>query len=409
MKTMNRKKRKTGHPCHWVFLSIFFLLSAALPVLQAASQATEGKPAIQKLPRDKLPQFSDDLDLARLSPAIQSSLAYYEKLPDSREFEFAGQTYRSGELKTGLSEFLAFLAENPAQTALNKWISRHFHVYAVTRNDQPGGMLYTGYYIPVLNGSRDRTDKYQYPVYSRPSDLVTFKPADFCEDCPQAPVVGRCADGEVVPYYSRQTIESRPVLEKTAAPIVWVDDPVDLFFLHVQGSGIVRLPSGERINVHYTISNGHPYKSIGRYLIHKGEIARKDLTMQSLRRYLENHPEKQAAIFAHNPRYVFFKEAPGGPAGCLGVELTPGRSIAMDQSVYPRGALAFIQTEKPVLDQSGEVKQWQSFSRFVLNQDTGDAIRGIDRVDIFWGGGRYAEAAAGRLKHPGKLYILLPK
>ncbi|MDZ7831367.1 MAG: MltA domain-containing protein [Desulfobacterales bacterium] len=390
-------------------MSIFFLLSAVLPVLPAVSQATAGQADIQKLSRDKLPRFSDDLDLARLSPAIQSSLAYYEKLPDSREFEFAGQTYRSGELKAGLSGFLAFLAETPAQTALNKWITRHFHVYAVTRNNKPGGMLYTGYYIPVLNGSRDKTDKYRYPVYPRPSDLVTFKPSDFCKTCPQTPVVGRCADGGVVPYYTRQTIESRPVLKKTAAPIVWVDDPVDLFFLHVQGSGIVRLPSGERINVHYTASNGHPYKSIGRYLIHKGKIARKNLTMQSLRRYLENHPEKQAAIFAHNPRYVFFKEAPGGPAGCLDVELTPGRSIAMDQSVYPRGTLAFIQTEKPVLDQSGKVKKWQPFSRFVLNQDTGDAIRGIGRVDIFWGGGHYAETAAGRLKHPGKLFILLPK
>jgi len=406
---MNRKNRKIGYLCPWVFVSLCFILSAALPVLPAASQATAGQTAIQKLPRDKLPRFVDDLDLARLSPAIQSSLAYYERLPDSREFEFAGQTYRSGELKDRLSEFLIFLAETPAQTALNKWITRHFHVYAVTRNNKPGGMLYTGYYIPVLNGSRDKTDKYRYPVYPRPSDLVTFKPSDFCKTCPQTPVVGRCTEGGVVPYYTRQIIESRPVLEKTAAPIVWVDDPVDLFFLHVQGSGIVRLPSGERINVHYTASNGHPYKSIGRYLIHKGKIARKNLTMQSLRRYLENHPEKQAAIFAHNPRYVFFREAPGGPTGCLDVELTPGRSIAMDQSVYPRGALAFIHTEKPVLDQSGKVKKWQPFSRFVLNQDTGDAIRGISRVDIFWGGGHYAETAAGRLKHPGKLFVLLPR
>ncbi|HMA85931.1 MAG TPA: hypothetical protein VKN73_09525, partial [Desulfosalsimonadaceae bacterium] len=143
---MNRKNRKIGYLCPWIFVSIFFLLSAALPVLPAASQATAGQPVIQKLARDKLPQFSDDLDLARLSLAIQSSLAYYERLPDSREFEFAGQTYRSGELKDRLSEFLVFLAETPAQTALNKWIAQNFHVYAVTRNDQPGGMLYTGYY-----------------------------------------------------------------------------------------------------------------------------------------------------------------------------------------------------------------------------------------------------------------------
>ena len=132
--------------------------------------------------------------------------------------------------------------------------------------------------------------------------------------------------------------------------------------------------------------------------------------MQSIRAYLSAHPQERPEILAKNPRYVFFKEAAGGPMGCLAVELTPGRSIAMDQNLYPPGVLALIKSRKPVMDpSSADVKKWEAFSRFVLNQDAGDAIRGMGRVDIFWGGGRYAEIAAGRMKERGKLYIFLPK
>ena len=387
------------------FLLIILIALVGSVNLQAASPAK----VIEQVPAERLPVFADDLQLDRLAAAIQASLKYWDKLPESREFNFGEDRYRAGQLKAGLAEFLAFIETKPSQNVLSQWISRHCRVYAVTENGAPGGVLFTGYYIPVLNGSRNKTRRYRYPVYNRPSDLVTFRPADFCTDCSHASVVGRYAGREVVPYYTRTTIESSNVLADTAAPIVWVDDPVDLFFLHVQGSGLVELPTGELINIHYAITNGYPYKSIGRHLIHTGKIARKDLTMQSIRSYLENHPGEQDAIFAYNPRYVFFTEEPGGATGCLGVEITPGRTIAMDQDVYPSGSLAFIQSEKPVLDQSGEVKNWVQFSRFALNQDTGDAIRGLGRVDIFWGGGQYAEAAAGRMKHAGALFILMPK
>lgn len=393
------------------YVSLLLILTVLwlCPYSQAASREMDDHTAIQRLSVEKLPVFEDDMALARLAAGIESSIAYYGKLPASREFSLGGDSYSAGQYKDRLAQFLSFIRESPSPDDVSEWVARHFRVYAVTQLGEPGGVLYTGYYMPVLNGSRNKTGKYRYPVYNRPSDLVTFSPADFCDTCPQARLVGRYAGSEVLPYYTRQTIERSRILEKTASPIVWVDDPVDLFFLHVQGSGLVRLPGGELINVHYAVTNGHPYKSIGNYLIRNGEIAQKDLTMQSIRRYLKNHPDKRDSVFAYNPRYVFFKEEPGGPTGCLGVEITPGRSIAMDQGVYPPGALAFIQSEKPVLDKSGRVEKWERFSRFALNQDTGDAIRGIDRVDIFWGGGRYAEAAAGRMKHPGKLFILMPR
>ncbi len=399
---------------YWIFWFGLFLWFIPPPLIgltghaHAGSSESAGPVAIKQLPKEKFPPFQDDMGLERLAAGLESSLRYYEKLPASRVFEFGGDRFSAAQLKDGLERFLSIIRDYPSQNALNKWVADHFRVYKVSRNREGKDILYTGYYMPVLNGSREKTGIYRYPVYNRPSDLLSFNLKDFCDACPPTRVVGRQAGKDVFPYYCRQTIEDTRVLAETATPIVWVDDPVDLFFLHVQGSGMVRLPTGKLINVHYVASNGHPYKSIGKYLIDSGKIARKDLTMQSIRRYLKNHPGERNAIFAYNPRYVFFKEEPGGPKGCLGVELTPGRSIAMDQGVYPPGALAFIQTEKPVLDKSGRVSRWERFSRFALNQDTGNAIRGLERVDIFWGGGRYAEAAAGRMKHPGALYILMP-
>jgi len=394
-------------------LCLFFGAVSVLIALSAYAQdgphGTAEKIAIERLPAGGCPAFEDDMDLKRLAAGLESSISYYKKLPEDRQFEFGGDRFRAGRLKDGLARFLSFIRGQPSQDALKKWISHHFCVYRVGGGMASDDILYTGYYMPILNGSREKTAVYRYPIYNRPGDLVAITLEDFCDSCSRDRVVGRRSGKEVVPYYSRQTIKSRGGLEDTAAPIVWVDDPVDLFFLHVQGSGIVRLPSGRLINVHYAASNGRPYRSIGKYLIDRGKIVRKDLTMQSIRRYLKSHPALQDDIFAYNPRYVFFEEAPGGPKGCLGVELTPGRSVAMDQGRYPSGALAFIRTEKPLLDKSGRVKAWERFSRFVLNQDTGDAIKGLERVDIFWGGGRYAEAAAGRMKHPGGLYILMPK
>ena len=184
---------------------------------------------------------------------------------------------------------------------------------------------------------------------------------------------------------------------------------MDVFFLQIQGSGKVYLDDGDVINVHYHTTNGQPYRSIGKLLIDEEKITVEEMSMQKIREYLNNHPEEMDGVFNYNPSYVFFKIEPEGPLGNINVKLTPGRSIALDRFIFPKGALVFIQTEKPVVDSAGQIHRWQPFSRFALNQDTGGAIRGPGRADLFWGNGPYAEIAAGHMKHTGKLFFLVLK
>ncbi|MFO7839933.1 MAG: murein transglycosylase A [Desulfosalsimonadaceae bacterium] len=352
------------------------------------------------------PDICDDLGLSLLDEAIRESLDFFDKLPPDREYSFCGRSYTAASYKRLLSRFAAFVENEPSREALQDWVEKNFIVCAAGAES---GVLYTGYYMPVLSASREPTGRYRHPVYSRPDDLITFRPADFCENCPEKEMAGRLSGGRLVPYYSRKTIEESGVLEDTAEPIVWMDDPVDLFFLHIQGSAMVRLREGGLISVRYAASNGRPYKSIGKYMIDSGKISKKDLTMGSLRGYLQAHPQERRHVLAQNPRYIFFQKAEGGPRGSLGQDLTPGRSVAMDKQYYPPGVLAWIRSRKPVPGRSGSNVSWQRFSRFVLHQDSGGAICGSGRVDIYWGGGSHAAAAAGRMKEPGSLYILLPR
>ncbi len=184
---------------------------------------------------------------------------------------------------------------------------------------------------------------------------------------------------------------------------------MDLFFLHIQGSGKILLDQGKTVNVHYHVANGHPYKSIGKVLIDQGKIPKAEISMQAIRAYLKSHPEEQEAILNANPSYVFFKTETDGPLGNLNVPLTPGRSIAVDKKIFPPAALMYIQTQKPVMTEAGQLGAWEEFGRFALNQDTGGAITGPARADIFWGNGPYAELAAGHLQHRGDMYFLILK
>ena len=191
--------------------------------------------------------------------------------------------------------------------------------------------------------------------------------------------------------------------------IAWLKNKIDLAFLHIQGSGRLSLPDGKTIVVGYNASNGRPYRSIGRYMLEKGFITRKQISMQTIKSYLNEHPEVLNEVLNHNPSYVFFQVLETGPLGNIGVPLTPGRSIALDSAIFPKGALGFISCQKPVLNTKGDIVKWVKFSRFVFNQDTGGAIKGAGRADIFWGRGHHAETAAGHMKHEGELYILISK
>jgi membrane-bound lytic murein transglycosylase A len=235
-------------------------------------------------------------------------------------------------------------------------------------------------------------------------DLAPFSPKYKGEK-----ITGRVAGKTVVPYYNRNEIANSKVLEGRARKLAWIKDPVDLFFLQIQGSGKIYLDNGNTINVHYNDTNGHPYRSIGKLLLDEGKISREEMSMQKIREYLHSHPEEAENILNYNPSYVFFKIEKDGPLGCLNVKLTPGRSIALDRRIFPLPALTFVETQKPLINAAGQIHAWTNFGRFVLSQDTGGAIRGPGRADLYWGSGSYAEIAAGHMQHPGRLYFLILK
>jgi membrane-bound lytic murein transglycosylase A len=270
-------------------------------------------------------------------------------------------------------------------------------------------VLFTGYYEPIIQGSLTPDELYRFPVYGVPTDMLSVDLEKFRSQYRGIRLVGRIQGNQVVPYFSREEIDTAAALAGKGYELAWVADPVGLFFLQIQGSGRIRLVNGDSFGVGYAASNGRPYRSIGGVLIERGVIPPEEMSMQAIRRYLLDHPEETAAILNTNPSYVFFRKQDDGPVGSLSVPVTPGRSIATDPSLFPRGALGFIECQKPILAKDGVITGWQPFARYVLNQDTGGAIRGPARADLFWGSGPLNQTAAGHLRHYGTLFFLLLK
>lgn len=393
-----------------ISLFLGLLIPLGLFVLMLGGCKTE-KPRpslpLERLKPSVYPKFTDDLDYRGLTAAITESLKYLRKIPPDRPLTFGGDAFSAARVANSLEFFLEFIKIRPGVDELNEFIARNYRVYRSTGRNQAREVLFTGYYEPLLKGCLAPAEKCRYPVYSRPQDLVSIDLSLFSEKFKDERLVGRYTGTTVVPYYERRQIDESEVLNGKVEPIAWVDDPVGLFFLHIQGSGKIALGDGQTINVHYHGTNGQPYRSIGQLLIDDQKISREEMSMQAIRAYLEAHPEQIRAVFNHNPSYIFFKIEPQGALGYLNVPLTAARSIATDRRLFPPAALAFIETEKPLVDDLGKITAWSSFSRFVLNQDTGGAIKGPGRVDLFWGSGDYAELAAGHLKHPGRLYFLV--
>ena len=389
------------------------VLTAALAVLIAGCPAPIKKPpeelALVRRSTFSYPDFSDDLELDGLEHSILKSLVYLQRVPADRTYQFGKDRFDAGHLMQSLQHFLDFIRTNPSSRELKKFIRSNYIVYQSVGRNQKGEVLFTGYYEPHLSGRLHGDEEYQYPIYALPTDLMKIDLSVFNEKYKGNSIIGRYTGQTVVPYYDRREIEEEDVLVDKAAPLAWVKDPVDVFFLQIQGSGKVFLDTGEVINVHYHGSNGRPYRSIGRLLIEEQKIPKEEMSMQKIRSYLQAHPEEMAPVLNHNPSYVFFKLESEGPLGYLNVLLTPGRSVALDRRLFPPAALVYIQTKKPVVNGAGQIDRWTDCSRFVLNQDTGGAIRGPGRADLFWGNGPYAEIAAGHLAHTGKLYFLILK
>jgi membrane-bound lytic murein transglycosylase A len=389
------------------------VLTATLAVLLAGCPAPIKKPpeelALIRKSTFSYPNFSDDLAFDGLEHSILKSIAYLQKVPADRSYQFGPDRIDAAHLMKSLQYFLDFIRTNPSNRELKKFIRSHYNVYQSIGRDQKGEVLFTGYYEPHLSGRLSPDEEFRFPIYTLPIDILKIDLSAFSDKYKGETIVGRYTGETVIPYYDRREIDEDEALAGKAEPLAWLKDPVDLFFLQIQGSGKVFLDTGEVINVHYHGTNGRPYRAIGTLLIEEQKIPKDEMSMQKIRAYLHDHPEEMAAVFNYNPSYVFFKLESEGPLGYINVLLTPGRSIALDRRIFPPAALAFIQTQKPVVDSAAQIDSWTDFNRFVLNQDTGGAIRGPGRADLFWGNGPYAEIAAGHLKHTGKLYFLILK
>jgi membrane-bound lytic murein transglycosylase A len=336
---------------------------------------------------DALPHWSDDTQRAALAAFARSCTAL-AKMPAATTLGVAGS---AGDWRAPCAALPAVADDAAARGFFEAW----FRPWRAGNNGATEG-LFTGYYEPELDGARQPGGRFEIPLLRRPPDLVMVELGLFRPAWRGERTAGRVVDGRLKPYDSRAQIESG-TLDRYHLAFLWVDDPVAAFFLQIQGSGRVRLGDGSVVRVGYDGQNGWPYVAIGKLLVARGELAQDEVSMQSIRAWLRTHPESAKGVMAENPSYVFFRELAGdGPIGSEGVVLTPGRSLAVDSTFVPLGV--------PVFLDAGEGLQ-----RLMVAQDTGGAIRGPVRGDVFWGAGAAAESRAGAMRQRGGYYLLLPK
>lgn len=265
--------------------------------------------------------------------------------------------------------------------------------------------LFTGYYMPLLKGSYEKTDEYNVPLYEVPDDLVTIDLGLFVPHLKNRKLVGRIAAKKVVPYYTREQI-NKGAIKNNAKVLLWIHSPIDRLFLEIQGSGIVEMEDGKRLFVGYDGQNGAPYTAIAGVLIKKGIMTKHNASMQAIKRYLEAHPKEMDKVINQNKSFVFFRKLSMEAAlGSQGVALTPGYSMAIDREWIPMGAPLWLSTTRPDSKNPDTNKPMQ---RLMIAQDTGGAIRGKVRGDVFWGGGDKATLIAGHMKNEGHYWLLLP-
>lgn len=316
----------------------------------------------------------------------------------------AGQAFGPAGLGSHVADWQAACAAASGVKAtdaamVRQYFERHFAPVAVSFGGDPKG-LFTGYYEPELKASRTCGGKFNTPLYRRPPDMVTVNLGLFRSELADQQIVGKVRGGKLIPYDTRKAIDNG-ALNGKGVVLACAADPVDGFFLEIQGSGRLLLEDGRIQQIGYDGKNGQPYVAIGRELARLGELKLDEVTLQSIRAWLAAHPDRVRAVLESNPSYVFFREVSGDYAvGAEGVELTPGHSLAVDRSFLPLGAPVWLETDLP---------DGQSFHRLMVAQDTGGAIKGAVRGDVFWGAGPEAEKLAGAMKQGGRYFILVPR
>ena len=336
-------------------------------------------------------------------PGINFTRRDFAELPgwDGDDLRDAGAALTHGCARLAARpEWAAACRDLPVDPAQRRaFIMARFRPWQIASGVEAEG-LFTGYYEATLRGSRTAHDQYQFPVYGRPADLAVAELGLFKPELQGQRITGRVEGGRFIPYYDRAQIVAAPL--RAAPVLLWADDPVDVFFLQVQGSGRAQLDDGSELRLGYAMQNGRPYVAIGRVLKDQGQLPPDGVSMATIRGWLRDHPERRDAVLNANPSYVFFQPGPeAGPLGAAGTVLTPGRSMAVDRGQIPLGSFLWLDCDHP--------DGGQRLQRLIVAEDTGGAIKGPVRGDLFWGYGAAAEALAGKMQSRGRLYILWPQ
>jgi membrane-bound lytic murein transglycosylase A len=381
------------------------------PALEVPSPPPEPALVLEPAAFGDLPGWGED-ELAEALPALLASCRVLARRALDQAVGPGGLGGTAGDWRepcAAVSRLAGGGRGSAGVPVVRALLEQRFRPWAVTDRGDPEG-LFTGYYEPSLRGSRRRRGRFQTPLHMRPRDLIEVDLGEFREELGGQRIAGRVEAGRLRPYADRSAIEEG-ALSGRGLELLWVDDPVDAFFLQIQGSGRVELEDGAVVRVGYAAQNGHPYTAIGRELVARGEMALEEVSMQSIRAWLETHPQAARELMAANASYVFFRVLEGpGPLGSLGVPLTPGRSLAVDARFLPLGAPLWLDAAAPhVPDGAAAPAGERQLRRLVVAQDTGGAIRGPVRGDVFWGPGERAELVAGHMKHRGRFWLLLPR
>jgi len=362
--------------------------------------------AFRPVAHELLPGWQGD-DLLLGFGAFQKSCAALLKLPENRRLPGAAI---GGRVKdwTGVCEQASSLQKDEAE--IRAFFEQAFTPLEVTLNGEHKG-LFTGYFEALLKGSFEASEQYRYPLYALPKDLVSVDLGAFRPEFKGDRIAGKVRDNRLIPYEDRAAIENGAINDRSDI-LMWVDSPVDAFFLHIQGSGRVQLADGSFQGVGYAGQNGHVYRAIGRDLIEMGEVKREDMSMQAIRRWLGDNADSAADLMNRNRSYIFFRllENGDGPFGSAGVALTAERSLAVDLRHLPLHAPMWLSASRPPLDRENVAEDGDQidFNRLMVAQDTGGAIRGEIRGDVFWGFGERASEIAGRMANQGQYWLLLP-
>ncbi|MDF2367340.1 murein transglycosylase A [Sneathiella sp.] len=355
---------------------------------------------LEKTDFASLPGWEEE-DFTGFFPAFLKSCVKIINLPETREMGGIGLAGTAGDWQPLCA---AAMALPPDDKIRRRFFEENFAPFQILNNEEKSG-LFTGYYEASLTGSREKKPPYLTPLYLRPPELVMVDLGRFREELKGQRIAGKVVGGDLLPYPDRTGIEMGALADRELE-LVWVDSDIDAFFLHIQGSGLVEMEDGSELRVGYAAQNGHPYFAIGRDLIEKGYVPREEMSMQAIRTWLEENPDKATELMQKNASFVFFRElTTGGPIGAQGVELTPERSLAVDRKWLPLGVPLWLATDVAPASSPAEVEK---FARLMMAQDTGGAIVGPVRGDVFWGHGDYAYDMSGGMKSKGELWILLP-